>query len=223
MFLFQIQPLIRPVRCSDAEAMARFVDGLSPHDRRQRFHAGVSRCSKAMAQALTAADTELRRTWVACFDGVAGETIVAEARWALADEFGLRAEIAITVDQAWQGRGLADRLMTRLVASALREGISCLDVEVLSDNTRMLAFARRHGFAAEPADDLGEAVVRLVRRPGQAAGWTPSLWQRLRAAVPQGLSPASSRSTAASSSLSPRSSKAWTSAAPSESVAVNRH
>ena len=66
---------------------------------------------------------------------------------------------------AWQGRGLARALMTRLIASATPRGFKRLIGFVLPINARMLALAASLGFAhAQDPDDPSLVVVTLELR-----------------------------------------------------------
>ncbi len=75
-----------------------------------------------------------------------------------------RAEIAVIVEDAWQGRGIGRLLVTRLIDVASRMGFSHLVAYVLADNTRMLALLRSTGLAwrTETDHDLGGTVTALT-------------------------------------------------------------
>ncbi|MBU6257809.1 MAG: GNAT family N-acetyltransferase [Burkholderiales bacterium] len=173
--------------------MARFIDTLEPRSRRLRFHGGIAQCPLALARRMTESDAASNRVWVACVLCDDVELIVAEARWVVVDEYGLHAELAICVADAWQGSGLADRLMAEILATAAWAQIGFLDAEVLAENGRMLAFMQRHGFDAELHAEDGDGIVRLcrpvcapLRAPFRAragvADRPRGLWHRLRAA-----------------------------------------
>jgi GNAT superfamily N-acetyltransferase len=55
------------------------------------------------------------------------------------------AELAITVLDRWQGRGLGRVLLDAVADRARDEGITCLTAEVLSENRPMLGLLRRAG------------------------------------------------------------------------------
>lgn len=140
-------PVLRPARADDAEAMRAFVDGLDAPSRRYRFHGGRGRCSAALAQALVATDRRHQRVWVATVRHEGRECIVGEARFVRDAGGAGSAEIAMVVADAWQGRGVADALLRRLLAEALGAGLQRLRADVMADNGRMQRFLRRHGFA----------------------------------------------------------------------------
>lgn len=56
---------------------------------------------------------------------------------------GHSADLGIVLTDAWQGRGLGERMLTWLAGEARRRGITTLTAEVLFENRRMLRLARR--------------------------------------------------------------------------------
>ena len=76
------------------------------------------------------------------------ETAIGVARYArLAD--GLSCEFAVTIADAWQGRGLGKRLLAMLIDSAREHGVKRMIGEVLATNTPMLRLASSLGFRVE--------------------------------------------------------------------------
>lgn len=153
---------LRPIRPDDADALQNFVRGLSPASRRMRFHAALNELSATMLAALTCVDQHRHVAFVLTVSEGGTERIVGEARFAAAGD-PETAEFGIAVADAFQGRGLAERLVAALIDAARASGLRWLVGEVLAGNARMLAFTRRCGFAittrgAEPG------IVRVERR-----------------------------------------------------------
>jgi acetyltransferase len=73
---------------------------------------------------------------------------------------GKTAEFALTVADAWQGKGLGRALLERLCEAARAAGYEALYGHILADNRDMLDLAARLGFAEASRD--GEVTV--VRR-----------------------------------------------------------
>jgi acetyltransferase len=92
---------------------------------------------------------------------VAGEEQIGVGRFALDGE-GESCEFAITIADAWQGRGVGRRVMDALLRDASARGLKRIEGYVLATNRRMLDFCRALGFAIEPSP--GDATVRIVRR-----------------------------------------------------------
>ncbi len=73
-----------------------------------------------------------------------GEDIVAIGRYFL-DPHTNRAEVAFTVRDDWQNRGIGTFLVKYLVTVARRNGIAGFTAEVLADNKRMQAVFNKSG------------------------------------------------------------------------------
>ena len=83
---------------------------------------------------------------------------------------GTTCEFAVTVVDAWQGRGVGSALLRSLVTRARTLGYRHIDGSVLSANTPMLAVARRQGFHARiVAGDRGVVTVSRALWPSGAA------------------------------------------------------
>jgi acetyltransferase len=71
---------------------------------------------------------------------------------------GTSAEFALTVADAWQGKGLGSALLKQLCQSAREAGYRALDGYILADNHEMLELAHRLGFT-EVSRDASEVIV----------------------------------------------------------------
>ena len=157
---------VRRVRTEDSQTMRGFVQGLSAPSRRNRFHGSVNGASPKLIAYLVNADGVRHAAWVACIWGPDGEEIIGEAGWFVVDPERGSAELALSVLDGWQGSGVANRLMTTLIAGAREAGLSHLYGDVLDVNLRMLAFMRRHGLEPgfdEPPDRGVERVSCMLR------------------------------------------------------------
>jgi len=111
---------------------------LSPDDRVSRFSGGVSQAS--LSEHVRRFDW--RTGWlIGCFeDGhLRG---VAELHW-LDPGWSWRAELAITVEAAWQDLGIGTELLRRSIIHARNRGLKSLSMICLTDNRRMQAIARK--------------------------------------------------------------------------------
>src|SRR5512139_1621109 len=77
-----------------------------------------------------------------------GEEIIAIGRYYL-DEKSNRAEVAFTVRDEWQGRGIGHALFNHLVTIAKRAGIAGFTAEVLHENRRMQAVFNHSGLKVQ--------------------------------------------------------------------------
>lgn len=152
---------LRQIRHDDAGALQGFVRALSPASRRLRFHAALNELSEAMLEALTCVDQRRHVAFVLTVTERGTERIVGEARYAVGGDRE-SAEFGIAVADAFQGLGLAERLMAALIDAARASGLRWLVGEVLVGNSRMLAFARRCGFVMSTRG-VGQGTVRVER------------------------------------------------------------
>ena len=90
--------------------------------------------------------------------------IVAIARY-IANLDHESAEFAIVVADAWQGRGVATRLMKALIACARKKGLQRLVGTVLRANQGMLRFSQALGFTVrDDPEDPEQVEVELALR-----------------------------------------------------------
>jgi L-amino acid N-acyltransferase YncA len=74
--------------------------------------------------------------------------VVGVARFAaLPDEEGV-VDVAVTVGDLWQGRGLGTALLARLIERARDEGHLVLHATVLAENRASIAMLRHAGFVS---------------------------------------------------------------------------
>jgi len=91
-----------------------------------------------------------------------GETIIATGRYIAGEAPNTErsAELAFVVEEDYQGRGIASRLLTHLAALARRQGLVRFEADVLSQNNAMLAVFKRCGFQMRQRREGG--VVHLT-------------------------------------------------------------
>ena len=161
-----IRLVLRPVRPSDAEALQRYVRGLSPESRYNRFLGGLSELpAPELARALAANG---RDTLTLLLTATAGteETAVGEARVALscAERAG---EFSVSIADEWHGLGVGSALIEEIERKAAADGIEWLFGDVLRTNMGMLALARGRGFRV--AAGIEPRLVRIEKRLDDAA------------------------------------------------------
>lgn len=152
---------LRLLAPGDTEAERRFFNGLSLSSRHQRFHVGLRELSPSLLALLTDVDQRHHRAWIVEQVGAASPTFIADARFVADPANPHRAEFALAVADAWQGRGLGRRLMAHLQADARAQGVHSLYGDVLAENRRMLALMREAGLRLQPHPD-GAPLVRGV-------------------------------------------------------------
>src|SRR4030095_9901547 len=136
-------------------------DSLSAQSRYTRFMATMRDLSGPMLEAATHPVPEKEFALVAVSGEAPDETIVGGARYA-SERGSDTCEFAITIVEAWQGQGLAPRLMEALIAAAEAHGFRFMEGFVLSTHQSMRRLAKRLGFEDSQYPD--DATVRVVRR-----------------------------------------------------------
>ncbi|MFO7324191.1 MAG: GNAT family N-acetyltransferase [Pseudomonadota bacterium] len=142
------QVLIRPIRREDAELERRFIEGLSPESRRFRFLGCVATPSDEMVRRLTDIDPEREAALIAVARQDGHERQVGVARFCKTSDD--RAEVAVTVADDWQRRGLGTLLLRRLINLARASGVRTLYSVDSSGNARMRELATHMGFSCQP-------------------------------------------------------------------------
>jgi GNAT superfamily N-acetyltransferase len=167
---------LRLLRRDDRELVAGFFTGLSAESRRRRFLQPMPRLPEAMLRRLVEVDGRRHVAVVAEVDG----HCVGIARWiALADQAGA-AEVAVTVTDRYQGRGIGRLLVAFLRPLAVRADLTSLVYLVDSTNRPALGLLRSLGVELAFRDGLVEGCERLGGRPlldaSSGPGPAPAEW-----------------------------------------------
>ena len=144
---------IRPIRPEDAEAHTALVGRLTPDDIRYRFFSMLRELPPEQIARMTQIDYDREMAIIAARGG---ETL-GVARL-VRDADGEEAEFAILVDPALKGTGLGRHLMEQIIAWGRSQRLQTITGQILSDNTRMLAFIRRLGFVVKRIPDEPDVV-----------------------------------------------------------------
>ena len=138
--------MLRPIRPHDAGRLQDYLRDLSVDTRRRRFLGAVSELSPTQLDRLTRMDGPGELALLAFADTGGEFQMVAEAIMVTAAHSG-RCEIALSVADAWQGRGLGTLLLRNLECRARLFGARYLIGDVLRTNDAMKGLARKAGFA----------------------------------------------------------------------------
>lgn len=153
---------IRVLRKQDAKLERDFIRNLSPESRWMRFLGQFSEPSDALIRKLTDLDYRRDMAFIALSreGGITRE--VGVSRYSLSPD-GQSCECAVTVADAWQGKGLGTVLMRDLIDIARRRGIRSMFSIDANENERMRELARDLGFKRErDPDDATRVIHRLM-------------------------------------------------------------
>ena len=156
---------IRPIRADDKALELAFLRGLSRESRYQRLLSSRDLLPGELRR-LTEIDPEREMALIATIracDG--GERQIGVARYVL-DDSG-EAEIAIVIGDAWQRRGLGEKLLGALIETAADAEVATLTGLTFSTNLGMLRLAKKLGFALRYQP--GDATLMRMTRAAQVA------------------------------------------------------
>lgn len=146
--LFDGTPVtIRPIRPGDSGMEQEFVRHLSEDSRYFRFMGSVRELPPKKLKFFTDIDYDRHMAFVAIIMREGKELEIGVARY-VATENPESCEFAVTVDDAWQGSGVAGLLMISLEHAAREHGFKTMEGIVLAGNHKMLKFARQLGFTS---------------------------------------------------------------------------
>src|SRR5260370_20503736 len=135
---------VRPIRPEDIDLETEFARKLSKETRYNRFLGGGIRLTPEMLEKFTRIDFSRDMALIASATIEGTETAIGVARYArLAD--GATCEFAITVADAWPGRGIRRKLLPLLADSARGHRMRRIVGDVLATNAPLLRLAPSPG------------------------------------------------------------------------------
>lgn len=152
---------LRAVTADDAEALQAYVRALSPEARYNRFFGALQELPPAELERVTHLDRRHDLALLAEIGAGAASIVIGEARHAFVPE-RCECEFALSVADAWRGRGIGTLLIAEMERRARRLGARRLIAETLRDNEPMKALALKAGFSMTdmPSD---ARLVRIVK------------------------------------------------------------
>jgi len=151
---------VRPIRPEDAEFERRFFDALSEQSRYQRFLNQMVHLPPQMLARFTQLDYDRELALVVLAPG--GGEFIGVGRYS-PNADGETAEFALTVADAWQGRGVGRAMLERLCACARAAGYRTLYGYILNANREMLGLAEHLGFVQSGRDGDLVTVARALQ------------------------------------------------------------
>lgn len=154
--------LLRPVRITDEAALKDFFYSLSDQSMYTRFLTARKEMPHEKLQEYTVIDYTRKMVILATVEKEGQEFMVGLAEYYL-DEESLGANVAFTVRDEYQNKGVGTELLQYLVHLARREGLHSLTAEVLVENKPMMRVFQKLKLPMEVAtgDEVHELVIRL--------------------------------------------------------------
>lgn len=137
--------VLRPVVPDDKALFLAAFERLSPRSRYRRFFSALPRLSTALLARLTEVDYHHHFAWLAVVEEQAGPAAVGVSRFIRLDDDPAAADVAVTVIDPYQRRGIGRLLLQALVLQAVEQGVTRFVGLVLVDNAPMQAVLRQAG------------------------------------------------------------------------------
>jgi N-acetylglutamate synthase-like GNAT family acetyltransferase len=138
---------IRPIRLTDIAMESEFIRRLSAETKHFRFLAGVRELPAEELAHFCDVDLKHSMAFVATVRQNGREIEIGVSRYAPNSHRDVR-EIAVTIADEWQHKGLGASLMNALIQTARTQGIKQMYSVNLSNDTAMSALAKELGMSS---------------------------------------------------------------------------
>jgi RimJ/RimL family protein N-acetyltransferase len=155
---------IRAIRPDDKHRIAEAFKNLESESIYTRFFSFRSALTNEELRTATEVDFEKTVALVVTIPASRGEeTIIGAGRYIMYDPPNAQrsAEIAFTVEEDYQGQGIASRILRHLIQIAREKGVSQFEADVLAENRAMLAVFARSGLPMKKSLEEGAVHVTL--------------------------------------------------------------
>lgn len=149
----------RAIHADDAARLQAFHRRLSREAIVFRFFGALPELGAELARRLSLVDYENRMAVVVTLGEGAEEQIIAVARYQRDEPEA--AEIALVVEDRWQGQGIGHTLLWTLATYARQRGFATLIAKVMYENDRMLTLLRHSGLPTAFNMHEGRIEARL--------------------------------------------------------------
>ena len=154
---------IRPILPSDAPAIVKFHSTLSERTKYLRYFGSHDTLSDSELKHMTEIDYHKRMAFVALLgDEIIGMSIYETLPGTT------NAEVAFTVSDNHQGRGLGSIFLEHLAGAAAESGIERFEAEVLAENRSMIQVFRRAGYDVSRSFDGSSMHLEFAIDPTEA-------------------------------------------------------
>jgi acyl-CoA synthetase (NDP forming)/GNAT superfamily N-acetyltransferase len=150
---------LRPIKPSDAQLLVEFYDRVSPESKYLRFFAPYPRLSARDVARFTQVDYIDRVALILTL----GEQMIGVGRYDRSEDD--EAEVAFLVEDAHQGRGIAQLLLEHLAEAARERGITKFTAEVLPQNRAMAQVFADAGYRVSKGIEDGVLMVEFPILP----------------------------------------------------------
>jgi GNAT superfamily N-acetyltransferase len=139
-----------------------FIDHLSPQTKHYRFFGGVNHVSDKVLKAFCDVDGQNPKAFVAA-ERINGEEVeIGICRYVVTQDPDIH-EMAVTIADKWQHKGLGKLLMNELISYAKSHGVKYIYSVELADNSLMHILSKELGIQAKmDPDDAHQVIYSLT-------------------------------------------------------------
>ena len=161
---------IRAMRSSDKGLVMEMFRNLEPESIYTRFFHAKKVLTDGDLAMITEVDFEKVVALAVTIGPEGGETMIGGGRFACLETQGAcrEAEVAFTVEEDYQGQGMAGMLLQRLITMARAQGVKQFTAEVLAQNPAMLAVFGHSGLPVQKKRE-GETLHVTMSLTGDGA------------------------------------------------------
>jgi len=153
---------IRPIQPADSAMEGEFIRNLSVATKHYRFFCGVKELPPEELKRLCDVDGRHTMAFVATVKKNGRESEIGVSRYAEYPGNGA-GELAVTIADAWQHKGLGELLLKQLITYAKTHGIKQLYSVELADNAAMRELAAEFGMnVRRDPDDTNQVIYSLT-------------------------------------------------------------
>ena len=155
---------VRSIRPDDKSRLSEAFRNLEPESIYTRFFYHKKNLTDSDLKEATEVDFDKVVALVVTVGENDDETIIAGGRYVAFDagDNQRHAEVAFTVEEDFQGQGIASHLMRHLVSIARKKGIACFEADVLPQNRAMLKVFARSSLAMNKEIEAGNIHITLT-------------------------------------------------------------
>lgn len=146
---------LRPIKPEDAEALVAFYSRVSDESKYYRFFAPYPQLSDSDVQKFTHVDGVKRVAFILTL----GKDLIAVGRFDAINDTD--AEVAFLVEDAHQGRGIAQLLLEHLAQAGRELGYKRFFADVLPENIRMIQVFNEMGYSTKRETEFGVIQMTL--------------------------------------------------------------
>lgn len=161
--------LIRPIRHDDRERIVRAFRALDPQTIYTRFFSFKKELTEQDLARIDASDFVHALALVATMSQGDDEVIIGGGAYTVVERPGAprTAEVSFTIEEDYQGQGLATLFMLMLTAIAREHDIEHFEAEVLAGNQAMLGVFMKSGLPLHRHTEDGVVFVVMDLRQGE--------------------------------------------------------